>query len=37
VVASVEDLPRYAKDGYTLVSKEITAKLDVLIQEGFST
>jgi cob(I)alamin adenosyltransferase len=28
-----EDLARYAKDGYTLVSPEITAKIDRLIQE----
>jgi cob(I)alamin adenosyltransferase len=28
-----EDLPRYAKDGYTLVSPEMTAKLDALVRE----
>jgi cob(I)alamin adenosyltransferase len=28
-----EDLPRYAKDGYPLVTPAITAKLDVLVQE----
>jgi cob(I)alamin adenosyltransferase len=29
----MEDLPRYAKDGYTLVSPELTAKLDALVKE----
>ncbi len=29
----MEDLPRYAKDGYTLVTPAMTAKLDVLVQE----
>jgi cob(I)alamin adenosyltransferase len=28
-----EDLPRYIKDGYTLVTPAMTAKLDVLVQE----
>ena len=28
-----EDLPRYVKDGYTLVTPAMTAKLDVLVQE----
>src|SRR5476649_29867 len=28
-----EDLPRYAKDGYTLVTPEMTAKLDALAKE----
>jgi cob(I)alamin adenosyltransferase len=28
-----EDLPRYAKDGYTLVTPAMTAKLDSLVQE----
>jgi cob(I)alamin adenosyltransferase len=28
-----EDLPRYAKDGYALVTPELTAKLDALVQE----
>jgi cob(I)alamin adenosyltransferase len=28
-----EDLPRYAKDGYALVSPNLTAKLDALVQE----
>jgi cob(I)alamin adenosyltransferase len=29
----IEDLPRYAKDGYTLVTPGMTAKLDALVQE----
>jgi len=28
-----EDLPRYAKDGFKLVSPELTAKLDALVKE----
>ncbi len=28
-----EDLPRYAKDGYLLVTPEMTAKLDALVKE----
>ncbi len=28
-----EDLPRYVKDGYALVTPEMTAKLDALVQE----
>ncbi len=28
-----EDLPRYVKDGYTLVTPAMTAKLDALVQE----
>jgi cob(I)alamin adenosyltransferase len=28
-----EDLPRYAKDGYPLVTPAMTAKLDVMVQE----
>lgn len=28
-----EDLPRYMKDGYSLVTPEMTAKLDVLVKE----
>src|SRR5450432_739823 len=28
-----EDLPRYVKDGYSLVAPEMTAKLDVLVKE----
>jgi cob(I)alamin adenosyltransferase len=30
---TLEDLPRYAKDGYTLVTPAMTAKLDSLVQE----
>jgi cob(I)alamin adenosyltransferase len=30
---AVEDLPRYVKDGYSLVTPEMTAKLDVLVKE----
>jgi cob(I)alamin adenosyltransferase len=30
---ALEDLPRYAKDGYTLVTPAMTAKLDGLVQE----
>jgi cob(I)alamin adenosyltransferase len=29
----MEDLPRYAKDGFSLVTPEITAKLDALVRE----
>jgi cob(I)alamin adenosyltransferase len=29
----LEDLPRYLKDGYALVTPAMTAKLDVLVQE----
>src|ERR1700722_8253653 len=28
-----EDLPRYAKDGFSLVTHEMTARLDVLVKE----
>jgi cob(I)alamin adenosyltransferase len=28
-----EDLPRYAKDGYSLVTPEMTAKLEMLVKE----
>jgi cob(I)alamin adenosyltransferase len=28
-----EDMPRYVKDGYSLVSPEMTAKLDVLVKK----
>lgn len=28
-----EDLPRYAKDGYSLVTREMTAKLEKLVKE----
>jgi cob(I)alamin adenosyltransferase len=30
---ATEDLPRYVKDGYPLVTPEMTAKLDALVQE----
>ncbi len=30
---SPEDLPRYAQDGYTIVSPAMTAKLDALVKE----
>jgi cob(I)alamin adenosyltransferase len=30
---SLEDLPRYIKNGYSLVTPAMTAKLDVLVQE----
>jgi cob(I)alamin adenosyltransferase len=30
---TLEDLPRYTKDGYTLVTPVMTAKLDVLVKE----
>ena len=30
---ATEDLPRYTKDGYSLITSEMTAKLDTLIRE----
>jgi cob(I)alamin adenosyltransferase len=33
VATLVEDLPRYAKDGFKLVTPEMTAKLDQLVQQ----
>jgi cob(I)alamin adenosyltransferase len=30
---ATEDLPRYVKDGYSLVTPEMTTKLDVLVRE----
>lgn len=33
LATGTEDLPRYAKDGFTLVSTELTAKLDKLVAE----
>lgn len=33
LATGTEDLPRYAKDGFTLVSAEMTAKLDRLVAE----
>ncbi len=33
LATQVEDLPRYAKDGYSRVSREMTVKLDKLVEE----
>jgi cob(I)alamin adenosyltransferase len=33
LATGTDDLPRYAKDGFTLVSAELTAKLDKLVAE----
>jgi cob(I)alamin adenosyltransferase len=33
VSVATEDLPRYAKDGFSLVTAEMTAKLDALVKE----
>jgi cob(I)alamin adenosyltransferase len=33
VGVSPEDLPRYTKDGYSLVTREMTAKLDALVKK----
>ena len=33
LATAAEDLPRYVKDGYSLVTPELTAKLDKLVQE----
>jgi cob(I)alamin adenosyltransferase len=33
LATAVEDLPRYVKDGFSLVTPEITGKLDKLVQE----
>ena len=33
LATAVEDLPRYIKDGYTLVTSQMTVKLDKLIHE----
>ncbi len=33
LATAVEDLPRYQKDGYSLVTPELTAKLDKLVAE----
>ena len=32
LATAVEDLPRYVKDGFQLVTPELTTKLDVLVQ-----
>ena len=33
LATAVEDLPRYVKDGYTLVTSQLTHKLDTLVKE----
>ena len=33
LATAVEDLPRYIKDGYTLVTSQMTHKLDALVKE----
>jgi len=33
LATAVEDLPRYVKDGYSLITAQLTAKLDNLIRE----
>jgi cob(I)alamin adenosyltransferase len=33
LATAVDDLPRYVKDGYSLVSPQLTAKLDQLVKE----
>ena len=33
VSVATEDLPRYTKEGYSLITPEMTAKLDVLVRE----
>lgn len=33
LATAVEDLPRYVKDGYTLVTSQMTHKLDALVKE----
>lgn len=33
LATAVEDLPRYAKDGYSLVTPELTVKLDELVRQ----
>jgi cob(I)alamin adenosyltransferase len=33
VSVATEDLPRYTKDGYSLITPEMTAKLDTLVRE----
>ncbi len=34
LATAVEDLPRYVKDGYTLVTSQMTHKLDALVKEN---
>jgi cob(I)alamin adenosyltransferase len=33
LATQMEDLPRYAKDGYSVVTGELTAKLDLIVRE----
>src|SRR5215472_14327925 len=33
LATAIEDLPRYVKDGYSLVTPELTAKLDKVVAE----
>jgi len=33
LATQIEDLPRYIKDGFSIVTAEMTAKLDVLVKE----
>ena len=33
LATQAEDLPRYAKDGFSVVSSELTAKLDLIVRE----
>ncbi len=33
LATQVEDLPRYVKDGYSIVSEKLTKKLDALVQQ----
>jgi cob(I)alamin adenosyltransferase len=33
LATQVEDLPRYAKDGFSVVSGDLTAKLDAIVRE----
>ena len=33
LATAVEDLPRYVKDGYTLVTSQMTHRLDALVKE----
>jgi cob(I)alamin adenosyltransferase len=33
LATAVEDLPRYVKDGYTLVTSQLTHKLDLVVKE----
>src|SRR6266699_7065178 len=33
LATAVEDLPRYVKDGYSLVTPDMTAKLEIIVNE----